>query len=177
MKLSIIGCPDKKRFRPYVKRSVQFYANKLMSDKMLDNIFIRIKFNSKIHAYGYASVIGNSDSGKAREFEIEIHPGIGAYEILSTLAHEMVHVKQFAYSEMNQRLTRWYGTKVPSDTDYYSQPWEIEANGMSQGLFMGFVKQEQLWNTFAEIGHPDEPIKPIPIKWKENIFGNDVNIA
>mgnify|MGYP003347657100 CR=1 FL=1 len=45
MKLSIVGCPDKERFRPYVKRAVIFYAKKLMSDKMLENISIKVKFN------------------------------------------------------------------------------------------------------------------------------------
>ena len=53
MQLSIVGCPDKKRFRPYVKRAALFYASELMSEKMLDNIFVRIKFNPKLEAYGY----------------------------------------------------------------------------------------------------------------------------
>ena len=56
MQLSIVGCPDKQRFRPYVKRAALFYAQELMKPKMLENIYLRIKFNSKINVYGYAEI-------------------------------------------------------------------------------------------------------------------------
>jgi hypothetical protein len=72
MQLSIVGCPDKKRFRPFVKRAAQFYAKELLSEKMLDNIFVRVKFNKALDAYGYASVEDYNDSGKPREFEIKL---------------------------------------------------------------------------------------------------------
>ena len=57
MQLSIVGCPDKQRFRPYVRRAALFYANELMKPKMLENIYLRIKFNSKINVYGYAEIL------------------------------------------------------------------------------------------------------------------------
>ena len=37
MQLSIVGCPDKERFRPYVKRAAIFYTNELISKKLLEN--------------------------------------------------------------------------------------------------------------------------------------------
>jgi hypothetical protein len=167
MQLSIVGCPDKKRFRPYVKRAAQFYAQELISEKMLENIFIRIKFNSKMDAYGYASVEDYNDSGKPREFEIEIHPGIGASDILKTLAHEMVHIKQYVYGETNERLTRWKGQRVDADTvDYWVQPWEIEAHGFEAGLFTKFAIQEKLWDVFQGVVNPDTDIEVEPIGWK-----------
>ena len=94
MQLSIVGCPDKIRFRPYVKRAALFYASELITPKMLENIYLRIKFNKKIDAYGYASVTEFGPNNKHRQFEIELDPGIGAYDILKTLAHEMVHAAQ-----------------------------------------------------------------------------------
>jgi hypothetical protein len=145
MQLSIVGCPDKKRFRPFVKRAAQFYAKELLSEKMLDNIFVRVKFNKDLDAYGYASVEDYNDSGKPREFEIELHPGIGAHDILKTLAHEMVHIKQYVYGETNERLTRWKGQRVDSDTvDYWVQPWEIEAFGRETGLYTRWVDERGL---------------------------------
>ena len=168
MQLSIVGCPDKKRFRPYVKRAALFYASELMSEKMLDNIFVRIKFNPKLEAYGYASVEDYNDSGKPREFEIELHPGIGAYDILKTLAHEMVHVKQYSYKETNESLTRWKGQRVDSDSiDYWVQPWEVEAHGYEAGLFTKFAIKEKLWEVFDKVCNPDAPIEPESIGWKE----------
>jgi hypothetical protein len=167
MQLSIVGCPDKKQFRPYVKRAAQFYAQELISPKLLENIYLRIKFSSKIEAYGYAQILEYNSSRKAREFEIEIHSGIGAAEILKTLAHEMTHIKQYVYGETNETLTRWKGIRVDSDNlDYWVQPWEIEAHGMESGLFSKFAVKEKLWEVFFGIQNPDSPIDPEPLGWK-----------
>jgi hypothetical protein len=167
MKLSIVGCPDKKNFRPYIKRAAIFYAQELLTPKMLENVYLRIKFNPKIDAYGYAEILEYNESRKAREFEIEIHPGIGAAEILKTLAHEMTHIKQFAYNETNENLTRWKGLRVdPDNLEYWVQPWEIEAHGMESGLFTKFAVKEKLWEVFSGMQNPDAPIVPEPLGWK-----------
>ena len=167
MQLSIVGCPDKKHFRPYVKRAALFYAEQLISSKLRENVYLRIRFNPKIDVYGYASILEYNSSRKAREFEIEIHPGIGAAEILKCLAHEMTHIKQYAYNETNETLTRWRGNKVDSDVvDYWNQPWEIEAYGMESGLFSKFAVKEKLWEVFFGIQNPDALIEPEPLGWK-----------
>jgi hypothetical protein len=169
MQLSIVGCPDKKRFRPFVKRAAQFYAEELISEKMLENIFVRIKFSKNIPAYGYASVEEYNNSGKPREFEIELHSGISAYDILKTLAHEFVHIKQYVYGETNEKLTRWKGERVDSDTvDYWVQPWEIEAHGYEAGLFTKFAIKEKLWEVFKGVSNPDSEIETEPLGWKED---------
>lgn len=167
MQLSIVGCPERKKFLKYVKEAVNFYAEELISKKLSENINLKIKFNKTLDCFGYACIKEFNNSGKAREFEIQIHPGIGAYNILKTLAHEMVHIKQFAYGETNCTLTRWKGNKVDSDDiDYYSHPWEIEANGMEVGLFTRYITLYELWNVF-DITNPDDPIKPQKLGWKK----------
>ena len=166
MQLSIVGCPDKKRFRPFVKRAAIFYAQELMTPKMLDKIVVRIKFNAKLDALGYAGVIDYNESNKPREFEIELSPIIGSHDILETLAHEMVHVKQYAYNEMNEYGTRWRGQKITENLNYYDEPWEVEAFGLSTGLFTKFVISEKLWEVFSDIRNPDAPLKPEPIAWQ-----------
>jgi len=170
MKLSILGCPDKKRFSPYVKRAILFYAKELMSSKMLENIHIKVLFDKNIiDDYGYASVNDRTDSGKARDFLIEMNPRIGGREILKSLSHEMVHIKQFAYGETDDSLTRWKGTPIDSDyQDYWRLPWEVEAYGIETGLFRKFVVEEKLWEVFEGIGNPDAPIEELPIGWKNN---------
>ena len=167
MQLSIVGCPDKKHFRPYVKRAAVFYAEQLISSKLRENIYLRIRFNPDIDVYGYAQILEYNSSRKAREFEIEIHPGIGAAEILKCLAHEMTHIKQYAYNETNETLTRWRGNRVDSDViDYWNQPWEIEAYGMESGLFSKFAVKEKLWEVFSGMQNPDAPIVSEPLGWK-----------
>lgn len=166
MRLRIVKCPDKKLFRPYVKRAAIFYAEELMSKSMLENIHLQIKFDPKLDVCGYASVEEYNFCGKPRQFLIEINPHIGAREILDTLAHEMVHVKQYAYMETNENLTRWKGEKISENLDYYIQPWEIEAYGMAVGLFTKFAVKEKLWEVFKGIYDPNKPIKKVSIGWK-----------
>jgi hypothetical protein len=165
MQLSIVGCPDKKLFRPYVKRAALFYAEELLTPRMMENIFIKIKFNKKLDAHGYASVIEFSPSGKPRQFEIELHPGIGAKEILKTLSHEMVHIKQYIYGDVNLKLTRWKGSKVEVP-DYWTEPWEVEAYGLQPGLWNKFAKHEKLWEVFEGVEDPDTPVVSVPLGWR-----------
>ena len=79
-------------------------------------------------------------------------PGLDSYVIAlkpqkwqdlgSTLAHEMVHVKQFAkgHFQMIDGKHYWMGKLVTKRTKYLDQPWEIEA----------FSKQEILFRKAAE---------------------------
>jgi hypothetical protein len=168
MRLSIVGCPDKERFRPYVKRAIEFYAHELLSSKMIENINLKVKFDKTIvDVYGYASVEVRTDNGKARDFLIEMNPKIGGRNILKSLAHEMVHIKQYAYDETNDNLTRWKGIPIDGNfEDYWRQPWEIEAYGIEAGLFRKFVVEEKLWEVFENISDPDSPIEEEPIGWK-----------
>jgi hypothetical protein len=167
MKLRIVNCPDKD-FKPFVERAVHFYGQSLMSKRLLDNINLKVKFNPKLNVCGFASVEDYNNSGKPREFLIEIHSWIGAKEIFKTLAHEMVHVKQFAYMETNDSLTRWKGAVVdPDNLDYYKHPWEIEAYGMDTGLFTNFAIKEKLWEIFEGIQDPTTPIEKKKLGWKQ----------
>jgi hypothetical protein len=168
MHLSIVGCPDKKQFLPYVKRATKFYAEELLSERRLRDIYIRIKFSKKLEVYGYASVEDNTGTKKPKEFLIEVHSKIGAADILKTIAHEMVHIKQYACGELDETLMSWKGKRVDSDSlDYYDHPWEVEAHGLEVSLFSKFAIKEKLWDVFEGINNPDGPIKTTEIKWKK----------
>lgn len=169
MKLSVLNCPDKD-FRPYLKRAAHFYLENLIPSKRLrDNIFIQIKFMDDLKVLGSAYIEDYNASNKPREFCIELHPWIGARGILKTLAHEMVHVKQFIREETNDSLSVWKGKAIdPDSMDYYAHPWEMEAHSLENGLFTKFAIKEELWNVFDEISNPNEPIPVSNIKWKNN---------
>lgn len=170
MKLRIVNCPDKD-FKPYVEKAIRFYGQNLISKRLLDNIHIKLKFNPNLDVHGFASVEDYNSSGKPREFLIEVHSWIGAKEILKTLAHEMVHVKQFAYQETNDSLSVWKGMRVDSDSmDYYDHPWEVEAYGMDTTLLAKFAIQEKLWEVFDEFVNPNTPIEKKKIGWKQKII-------
>lgn len=167
MKLRILNSPDKD-FTPYVRKATSFYCEYLINNKRLrENLSIKIKFNKKINYWGLAYIDDLEFTKRPKSFVIEIHPWIGAREILKTIAHEMVHVRQYARGHTNETLTKWKGESInPDNIDYYHHPWEMEAYSMETCLFTKFVIKEQLWGIFKDIGNPDAPIKEEKIKWR-----------
>ena len=59
---------------------------------------------------------------------------------LSTLAHEMVHVRQFARGELNSSLSRWKSNKYCDNIEYWDQPWEKEARRLQNQLVYEYEK-------------------------------------
>jgi hypothetical protein len=165
MFLRIYNCPDKKRFLPLMRKATQYFAQELMVPKVLENLRLQIRFDASLEEYGYASFQHQGKLKKDWLYLVEINPSIGARDILDTLAHEMVHVKQYVYGETNESLTRWRGELVADDVDYFLHPWEIEAYGLSRGLFTKFVIQEKLWEVFDNIKDPHRQIEPVPLGW------------
>lgn len=74
-----------------------------------------------------------------RTFVIEINKDIGITELVTTICHEMVHVKQYARNEMTDECVEfgaatWKGRKVNPKTAYYDLPWEKEAYRLQDKL-------------------------------------------
>ena len=75
------------------------------------------------------------------------------HKILETLAHELVHVKQYIKRELTGTSgvgLYWKGTKFELEDfrDYYELPYEVEARGNERGLLIGFLVQ---WNDMQPI--------------------------
>jgi hypothetical protein len=167
MKFKVVNCPDRD-FKPYVERAAAFFAKQLIPDGRLRNrCFTKIRFDANIEEQGYCSVEEYNSRNQPRQFLIEIHPGLGAPSILEVLAHEMVHVKQYLTGQTNDQLNSWMGKRVNYEqTDYWDQPWEIDAHGRESGLITKFAIKEELWEVFDGFRNPDLPIVSTPIKWK-----------
>jgi len=72
------------------------------------------------------------DAGK--EFEIEVSKDLTLKDFVTTLCHEMVHVKQYYRKEMDGISMRWKKKKIADKTGYYDLPWEKEAYRMQDKL-------------------------------------------
>lgn len=64
--------------------------------------------------------------------------------MMMTLAHEMVHVKQFAMGELEENMNVWKGKRFSGKTDYWDTPWEIEAHGREYGLWSRFAEKYKI---------------------------------
>ena len=126
--------------RKHVESMVEFCIKTLMPRMRTLDITVRLK-NTK-DAMGYC-LEGDTN----REFEIEIDKKQTLRKMLETVAHEMVHVKQFARRELHPHNDDWYGkTYNPKKVSYWDLPWEVEAHGRECGLFIR-------WAEASDLGH------------------------
>lgn len=88
-------------------------------------------------------------SYRPKHFTIRADSSQTLQEMLETVAHEMVHVKQYYRGELKDysgNITRckWKGEVVECDKiNYYDHPWEIEAHGRERGLFIRWFEQSR----------------------------------
>ena len=65
------------------------------------------------------------------------------HEILKTLAHELVHVKQYVMGELTwrDRGLMWKGHLYTPEllAEYFETPYEIESFGRERGLLVCFL--------------------------------------
>tara|TARA_B100000085_G_C18348191_1_gene433219 strand:- start:175 stop:597 length:423 start_codon:yes stop_codon:yes gene_type:complete len=123
---------NKKR-RLLAEEVVSFCIQKLMP--RMRTLDIEVVLTNISDADGYC----NSDNN--REFELEIDKKLKDNDFISTVAHEMVHVWQYATRQLTQRGCKelWRG-KDYTDASYSKKPWERQAVRMEKQLLQDFKK-------------------------------------
>tara|TARA_Y100000590_G_C15316916_1_gene862400 strand:+ start:120 stop:533 length:414 start_codon:yes stop_codon:yes gene_type:complete len=88
---------------------------------------------------------GYCHSMNKREFELEIEKKLKENDFISTVAHEMVHVWQYATGQLSQKGCKefWRGRDY-TKTSYSKQPWERQAMRMEKQLLKEFKKTRKL---------------------------------
>jgi hypothetical protein len=112
--------------RKYAYSMAEFVCQKFDISPTIEINFRRM---SKDENYGYCCDL---DDG---EFEIDIKRTLRLRDMLTTLAHELVHVKQYVKGEMPESI---------SGGDYWDRPHEIEAHGRETGLFIRWCENNRL---------------------------------
>jgi hypothetical protein len=127
----------KGKLSKHQRSATQYFADKLISKQMQRNITIRVIFTKYQSMFGETEILEYNNKGEPREFALIIQKNISNEEILKTIAHELVHVKQYLYKELNEQMTLWKGRKVSEDqyASYYDYPWEKEAYKLGDKLF------------------------------------------
>lgn len=108
------------------ERDIGYEAVAWCIDKMMPRmktLTIDVHFTN-ICALGYCC----EEDTKSREFTITIQKGQTVKEMISTIIHEMIHVKQYARKELRhvEGKTMWK-KRDHTDTEYHKSPWEREA--------------------------------------------------
>ena len=124
--------------------AIDFFVDRVMP-RMKKSLSIRVIGDANLiikqSMFGFCDYI-DVESRYPRDFEITVDTQTTVENFVSTIMHEMVHVKQWARGEMRDLSTdkrRWKNSKIViSDTDYEDHPWEIEAFEMENELFKEF---------------------------------------
>ena len=123
-----------------IKFATAFFATYIMGERLAKNLDIEIVFEDQgKSAEGHCNPVDGER--KPRSFEIGMNPNLSRRKMLQCLAHEMVHVKQYARGELSSELitARWQGKvyKITSSfEDYLNWPWEVEAYGRDRSLYL-----------------------------------------
>ena len=137
-----------------------------ISTRLSNNINLNIHMRHSEHE-GESYVHDDANSKRPRDFVIVLdHHQMDkdeygrkrgdtewGHKILETLAHELVHVKQYIKRELTGTSgvgLYWKGTKFELEDfrDYYELPYEVEARGNERGLLIGFLVQ---WNDMQPV--------------------------
>ena len=150
MNIDIVG-KTKHMCKAEIKFAVAFFARYLMGDTLAKKLDLEIRFeNQGKIAEGHCVPL--DAERRPRSFEIGVNPNLRRYKMLQCIAHEMVHVKQYATGELTNHLitAKWQG-KVYKITnsfeDYLNWPWEIEAYGRDRSLYLFYqimLKNEKI---------------------------------
>ena len=118
-----------------VESIVHYCIAKLMPRMQTLDIDIKLT-NLKGKAYGYCLSLDK------RTFELEIEKKLNLKTLLTTVAHEMVHVKQYARAELTEGT--WQGKLINPKQSYWDRGYEIEAHGREYGLFVRWAEANKL---------------------------------
>lgn len=139
--LSIVGCGRENR--KGIQCAIEWMLTALLGKRLTANIELRVQFLSELEgSVGDCEWIDNNIA--PRKFLIRISQSQSKRQQLITLAHELVHLKQFATNQLfdyaiNSDLSRWQRRKIDSTKYAYRDlPWEQDAYTAQQFLFHAY---------------------------------------
>lgn len=146
MIVEIEGSTETKR--EHVERAAYFFESVLFKRKLPSLVLnIELIYRLKHKEETEGDCIWEDRRTKPREFTIRLDSSNNLSTLIETLAHEMVHVKQYATGEMkDSRLSLdtvyWHGKEIDCNkVHYYDWPWEIEASGRETGLYVRYMEE------------------------------------
>lgn len=154
MEIHVFGTKNKKLIRELTD-AAEFFARILFDPRMASKIELDIEINKHLDVEGHC--VCEDERKNPRFFTIELRNKRTDEDVFKTLAHEMVHVKQYAKNQLYKRFgtTRnairiesvWNGnTWRPKRQEhkYFDSPWEIEAYGREVGLYLRWLEYKNV---------------------------------
>lgn len=120
-----------------INQAMNFFRDFLFREqyRLAMNTYIDVEVKRDIGADGWCFV--EDDDRRPREFRIQLEKTLDEVALLTTLAHEMVHVWQYATGKLKlyqDGKHRYAGKVYSSNTKYVDRPWESEAYDLERVL-------------------------------------------
>lgn len=125
-----------------IRKAVKFYIDLLLTPRQQKNLKLTITMEN----LPYKAYMEWLDKPvKPKEFRIVLNKKNRRRESLLSLAHEMVHLKQYVVGELSDATLRsnakWKKEELnEEEIHYYDLPYEIEAFGRERGLYIRFLE-------------------------------------
>lgn len=158
MKIKLLGKNDKLSDAE-LRYAVQFLSYRLMGQRLSNNITITVEnleYNKRLWGFAWPVHI-KKRTNRPRKFGIILFQSRQRAKTISNLAHELVHVKQYATGEFYCYHTgkyKWQNSIIENDLKtvedrilYREFPWEKEARELEKILkeeYFQHLKEEGL---------------------------------
>jgi hypothetical protein len=130
----------------YVRSATKFFVDQLIPPKLSEKLDLRVVLRKVSDADGKCL------KEEKYKYFIELDKDLSFESLLLTLAHEIVHVKQYVTMELKmwniqgKDVDVWRGRRF-RNLDYEQQPWELEANDLEESLYQNFIFYSLLGGT------------------------------
>jgi hypothetical protein len=140
MNLEIKGGFSKQR--TLAEDAVRWYAKKYMP--RIRNLDVNVSIRTLEENY-----CGFCHENDTRDFTIEVNRKLDTFDFVTTVIHEMIHVKQYVKRELvddhEKGRTRWKSRTYSFEMEYDDQPWEKEAHRWDEIIASEFMCEVYGW--------------------------------
>lgn len=137
--------------RKVVREAINFFMSDQLPGRKGESTHLEVRFISLPKSvHGVCSVHDEETNSYApRMFSIDVSGKLSLKKTVETIAHEMVHLRQFRNKELRyrQNYTSFNGKAYSHDLPYEKEPWEKEAykleSVLSDAFWAYFVAKTQ----------------------------------
>lgn len=138
-------CGTNRKLKSKITNFTEWLCYRLLGERLAPNVAVTIivsKFeDDEVGFHGFAEY--EDCNIRPREFLVRLNKKLSEEDLMETLAHEMVHVKQIARGERQERYRGgykviWKGVDH-TNTPYSKQPWERQAYRMEKKLVKEYL--------------------------------------
>lgn len=130
-----------------IKVACQFFCDQLLGKRLSKNITININLIKNLGSPDYLGECEPLENTKLRKFQICINSSQSHKNIISTLAHECEHLRQFARGELSNRqypIMKFYGVAYTEEEGRYCPiPYEVAASAVEAKLYPLWLKYKK----------------------------------